>query len=269
MLEVLPCAAGELAQRAGGGPLRWLQRLAARQPVEACVALLAAHPDDEVIGAGASLHLFRRLILVHLTDGAPTNLADTRAHGFADAASYAAARREELARALCVAGVAPVCIELGAPDQGASLRLADLVRVFRACAAEHRVEAVFTHPYEGGHPDHDAAAFVAAASGLPVIEFASYHAGPDGMVTGAFLPGPAATRIDLTPEDSARKRAMLDCFTTQRATLAPFGTAYESFRPAPSYDFTQPPHPGTPHYERYDWGMTGARWRSLAGAARC
>ncbi len=60
---------------------------------------------------------------------------------------------------------------------------------------------------------------------------------------------------------------MVECFTTQQRTLAPFGFELERFRPAPAYDFTQPPHEGTLFYERYDWGMVGARWRTLAHEA--
>ena len=35
-----------------------------------------------------------------------------------------------------------------------------------------------------------------------------------------------------------------------------FPIAIERFRPAPDYDFTQPPHEGRLFYENYDWGMT-------------
>ena len=278
-----------------------LTRLARRQPVDEPVALVVAHPDDEVIGAGAMLPLFRRLILVHVTDGAPRNLADAQAHGFPTAAAYAAARRQELAAAMALASPPPLgggnvaakgsadplgpwngsggrgegChaqepayAQLNAPDQGASGQLVPLTQALRTTLAHHQVTAILTHPYEGGHPDHDATAFLAAHAGLPVFEFASYHAAPAGGIrTGAFLPGPEPLTLHLTPEEQARKRAMLAAFTTQAATLTPFGTETELFRRAPTYDFTLPPHAGTLHYERYDWGMTGQRWRTLAAEA--
>ena len=104
-----------------------------------------------------------------------------------------------------------------------------------------------------------------------MLEIAAYHAAEDGgIATGGFLPnGADAITILLDPAEQARKQAMLDWFETQRATLAAFGTTHEAFRTAPRYDYTQPPHHGTLHYERYDWGMTGPRWRALReGCAR-
>ena len=248
--------------------------LAQRRRVRASVAVVVAHPDDETIGAGASLHLFEHCLLVHVTDGAPRNLADARAAGFADAAGYALQRRRELATALQAGRAEPRLVALEMPDQGASacmgalsLRLADLF-------VQNRTQAVLTHAYEGGHPDHDATACAVhrAASACPqpppVIEFAGYHANrAGGIATGTFLgDGTAATVVALGPAECYAKRRMLDCFITQRATLAAFGVDNEAFRPAPDYDFAQPPHAGTLYYEQFDWGMTGPAWRSLAAA---
>src|SRR5690242_7255185 len=95
----------------------FLAGLAQRRPTHRRVALLAAHPDDEVVGAGAQLPLLTGCALLHLTDGSPADPGDARAAGFADGAAYAAARRRELGAALAVAGVAPRRHRLGLTDQ--------------------------------------------------------------------------------------------------------------------------------------------------------
>ena len=245
-----------------------LDSLARRVPTACRVALVVAHPDDEVIAAGASLHLLTGLLLVHVTDGAPRTLDDAARAGFGSPAAYAAARQAELAAALHVAGCTPARAALGIPDQDASLHMPAIARHLRALFARHGTQAVITHAYEGGHPDHDAVALaVHMAAPGQVIEFPGYHAAPDGsLVTGRLLPGPPATHIPLDADERARKRAMLDCFTTQASILAAFGTEEEAFRPAYP-DFAAPPHPGTLNYEHWGWDMTGPRWRTLAAAA--
>jgi LmbE family N-acetylglucosaminyl deacetylase len=253
------------------------------------VLVVAAHPDDEVIGAGARLSHLRTVWLLHLTDGAPLDGVDGRAAGFPDRAGYACARRMELLRALRLAGIgAHRVYYLGLPDQTATEDLADLALRIRALLLALQPEIVLTHPYEGGHPDHDAAAFAvhAACALYPgrgagddgdgasewrapplIVEFTSYHAGGEGMVTSRFLDDRGARIVRLSAGERALKRRMLDCYATQRRVLSWFTIESESFRPAPSYDFTVPPHQGRLWYEWFDWGMDGERWRRRANAA--
>ncbi|MBB5692980.1 PIG-L deacetylase family protein [Muricoccus pecuniae] len=253
-----------------------LHRIARREAVEDPVALVVAHPDDETLGAGAVMPLFRRLLIIQVTDGAPRNLADARAAGFDSAESYAAAREQELEAALAAGGVRAARLVLGVADQGASLAMAGIARDIAGVLRRHGARAVFTHPYEGGHPDHDATAFCTrAAAGLlgaeapALIEMPFYHAGPEGWSVGRFLPGgPEPVVLQLDEDERARKRAMIAAFASQAATLSQFPVEQESLRPAPDYDFAAPPHPGTLLYERYGWGMDGARWRALAAEAR-
>lgn len=235
------------------------------------VLVVAAHPDDEILGLGAHLRSFREVQILHVTDGAPRSIPQREA--------YAATRRRELECALALAGVSPnqaTC--LGAVDQESSFALVTLSRM----VAERLpgVGLVFTHPYEGGHPDHDAAAFIVAAAtrlyerrGLRapgVFEFTSYHngnpSGPAWMKTGEFLPEPAVHPVTLTlsTETQARKRQMLECFASQMEVVNLFPVTEERIRRAPRYDFTLPPHPGRLFYEDQDWGVTGTIWRRLA-----
>jgi hypothetical protein len=68
----------------------------------------------------------------------------------------------------------------------------------------------------------------------------------------------------LSREERRRKEAIMGCFATQRDVLSAFPLEIESFRRAPSYDFTVPPHAGKLNYERFDWGMTRTLWRDRA-----
>lgn len=243
--------------------------------------LVFAHPDDETIALGGRLERFGEAHLVHLTDGAPRDQQDSRAHGFSSLGAYRSARRAELDGALAAAGVASLSREcLDVPDQESALALVWLTRLLAERFHRHRPEVVFTHPYEGGHPDHDACAFAvhhavallrSQGANVPLIlEAPFYHAGPCGMETGTFLPAspPAEEKVYfLSPEEQQRKQALLDCFTSQRNTLSIFPAREERYRIAPEYDFCKPPHPGPAFYDDWPWGMNSQGFCRLAAAA--
>jgi LmbE family N-acetylglucosaminyl deacetylase len=240
--------------------------------------IVAAHPDDETAGLGGCLALLTAPVLVHVTDGAPRDMHDASEHGFPTREAYAATRRLELLDALRAGSVEPAeLVALDYVDQEASLHLAELAGKLARLFRRLQPDLVLTHPYEGGHPDHDATAFAVRAArgsisdGLQpqIVEFTSYHNRDGCMETGVFLPAEAVeeTIVTLDPDDCARKQRMLHCFRTQQAVLSHFGTTEERFRPAPAYDFGAPPHAGTLFYEQFPWGMTGSRWRELARSA--
>lgn len=248
--------------------------LLGRRP-EARVTIVVAHPDDETIGAASRLASLPGLTIIHVTDGSPRNLADAVRNGFSTAAAYAGQRRLELAAALREMQVTPQLVELGIQDQTVAENLSRATLSLAGHFSRQRPDLILTHPYEGGHPDHDAIAFaVAAAAELAGIhrtalaEFTSYHMHRGQLRTGAFLPngGPEIV-CDLTPAQQKAKRRVLDCFKTQQKMLAPFQVAAERFRLAPVYDFHRPPHSGQLWYEHLGWEMDGARFRRLAARA--
>jgi hypothetical protein len=88
------------------------------------------------------------------------------------------------------------------------------------------------------------------------------------METGCFLPGQRQGRVlELSGRAQAVKTSMLRRFRTQIHMLANFPVEHERFRPAPAYDFSEPPHPGKLYYEYFNWGIKGRRWRELAEEA--
>ncbi len=269
----MTAAPGAPPERAGGLPAG----LAGDRPIAARLLIVVAHPDDETIGIGAQLYRLRDALLVHVTDGAPRDAEDARRHGFAVPAEYAAARREELAAALAAGEALGVrTAELGMPDKEVFLDLAGLARRLAEMLRREHPAAVLTHPYEGGHPDHDAAAFavraacrlLAAADRPVIVEMPFYHASDGQMITGRFLPGETEEVVVWLGEaDLARKRRMIDCFSTQRDVLACFEVGPERFRLAPAYNFREPPQAGALLYETFGWGISGRDWRQRASQA--
>jgi LmbE family N-acetylglucosaminyl deacetylase len=236
------------------------------------VVAVVAHPDDETIGFGGQLESIRDFTLIHVTDGAPRSRPDWR--------NYAEIRRAEVLAAVKIAGVPENrCLTVNLPDQEASAHLVELTCDLSRLFSQIRPDLVFTHAYEGGHPDHDATAFAVhhalqfRVEDLPaVIEFASYHRSPStgSIEVGCFLREPAREPLEvvLNKREMNTKRRMLACFTSQSEALAQFRDDIECFRYAPNYDFTELPHPGLPYYESFNWGTTAAEWRRRAKHAQ-
>jgi LmbE family N-acetylglucosaminyl deacetylase len=238
------------------------------------VLIAAAHPDDETIGLGGQLAGLRDVFVVHITDGAPLHHPDR--------AVYADLRKAEMLAALEVAGLGPDRVySLGEVDQQSSRSLARLARDLAALIGHTRAASVFTHPYEGGHPDHDAAScalhcaarLIQRSGGTPpeLYEFTSYHNGDphalrSWMRVGEFLPAhpPGQHTVPLSSEARLRKRSMFNCYASQRHMLEWFPIALERIRRAPAYDYLRPPHAGRLFYEDQDWGWNGTEWRRFA-----
>ncbi len=174
--------------------------------------IVAAHPDDEVLGAGGLISMLAasraRLRLVAVTDG-------ERSHrGHASPAVLARRRTAETAAALRALGArAAEVIRLGLPDSGLAARedeltaaLAPLVAGFDLCLA----------PWDRDlHPDHEAAGRAARRAGP-----GSFYCFPVWMWHWAFpadprVPWDRALRVPLPPRAASRKRAAISCFASQ------------------------------------------------------
>src|SRR5687768_13186648 len=222
--------------------------------------VIAAHPDDESVGAASLLTTLPECSVLHLTDGVPRDRSLWASGAEPTADGYSSQRRGEALRAMRIAGISPSDVHcLGMVDQELALHLADLARELVRWMIALSPELIITHAYEGGHPDNDSVAFASAAardlllrSGQRaplLLEMALYHGAGGEMTVGQFVAsdevGPPQIQCAFRGAALDRKHEMLRCFESQAEGLAPFfSLEYERFRPAPRYDFHVPPHFG-------------------------
>ena len=100
MAEIV--ASPDLAAVTATDPMKALGLSAGAVP-----AVVVAHPDDETLGFGILLQRLPAVSILHVTDGAPADMADAGRLGFASCAEYAAVRRRELDAALALADIPP------------------------------------------------------------------------------------------------------------------------------------------------------------------
>lgn len=270
----------KMGSKAGQQALNWLVANGPGSLDPPRTVLIVAHPDDEAIGAGALLADLPHAVVVHVTDGAPRHDRAARKRGFVNRDAYAEARRNEVVAALRLVGVPEERIRcLGFVDGEATLRLVELCHDVIDLMLDLEPEIVLTHPYEGGHTDHDATAFaVHLACGIlrregvqapVVLELTSYHQRKGKRVRNQFLarPNVPVVSVDLHAEAQLLKVRMFEEFASQRDCLSEFPVHVERFRIAPRYVFTAPPHEGQLDYERFCSTICGDEWRARAGKA--
>ena len=224
--------------------------------------VLVAHQDDETVGCGALLQRMREPCVVFATDGAPQ--APYFWKRYKSREQYRSVRRREAERALWQIGVERIFF-FSAPDQELYRHLPEALRQLLHLSADLRPDALLTHAYEGGHPDHDCCAFLSAAAGklvrLPVWEMPLYWRGKDQIVRQQPLSVPGASEaIAVVPSKSemSRKKRMAASHRSQRHVIGEFSLGVEYVRPQPDYDFTRPPHPGPVNYESWGWSVRAA-----------
>lgn len=246
---------------------------------DATVLFVFAHPADETVGLGGILDRFCEPWFACLSDGAPDDPAPARAAGCATPIDYARLRRRELAIALALAGHdSDRLIALGFTDQELAHSLEGITQAVEVLLQRVQPDYVITHPYEGGHPDHDATAFavhtaVAAHDGhgsTPrILEMTGYHGRGGRRIWGEFLPDAASEELamELSAHQRAQKRRLLSVHRSQAASLGEVPVERELLRVAPRYDFSHPPHEGPLLYETSAAPITGEQWRHAASLA--
>jgi LmbE family N-acetylglucosaminyl deacetylase len=205
--------------------------------------VIAPHPDDESIATGGlmqrALAAGGEVRVVFVTDGDNNPwplrylkkkllISDT------DRAEWGALRREEAHRGLAVLGVLPsAAMFLGYPDRMMMrmVRAGDLrARDALAAVIDEFAPSLLVLPSAFDlHADHRAISWLAhsVASGRNVVTYVIHGHTPRGRL---------AFRLDLTAEETARKRAAIECHQTQlvlsRTRFLSYAKPVEEFQEA-------------------------------------
>jgi LmbE family N-acetylglucosaminyl deacetylase len=201
--------------------------------------ILAAHPDDEVLGAGGLIAALAaagaRLRLVAVTDGEASH------PGHPAPGELARRRTAETAAALRVLGAGSTeVIRLGLPDTGLARREAALAA--RLPVLAHGFDVCLAPWEHDAHPDHEAVGRAARHAGLPLLFY------PVWMWHWSFpgdqgVPWDQAVQVPLAADIAASKRLAIRCFHSQLSprdgqgpvlppeTIAHFTRAAEVFFP--------------------------------------
>lgn len=188
--------------------------------------VLAAHPDDESLGAGS---LMSQVIAAGATVEVILCTAGEASHPKSPTLSpreLASCRLLEFRTAMDVLGVGGNWLYLGVPDGQVAAHSDLIAGALRDRAARHRNDSqavVLVAPYRfDGHTDHDAlgslAADTALAGGHALLEFVIWYwhwAVPDRHEWRSWK------RVDATPQSRAAKDAALQTHKSQIAPLSP------------------------------------------------
>jgi LmbE family N-acetylglucosaminyl deacetylase len=182
--------------------------------------VVAAHPDDEVLGAGGILAILAaagtRVRLVAVTDGEGS-------HPDADPAAIARTRVAETAAALERLGAAGLeVVRLGFPDTGLAAREEELAAVLTGQCAGF---GVCLAPWEAdAHADHEAAGRAAGRAarraGTAVLTYPiwMWHWARPG---DRRVPWHRACQVRLPAAVATAKRAAIDAFASQLTERGP------------------------------------------------
>jgi LmbE family N-acetylglucosaminyl deacetylase len=212
--------------------------------------VVVAHPDDESVGCGMLLQGMAAAGVLVCTDGGPVIAQPWHRRIFRSRTLYASKRLAEFRAATRIAGVRYTCQMKGIRDQLLCKCLERAARLLAECIRQYRPDAILSHAFEAGHPDHDCCAFLSNWAGrtfsLPVWEMPLYYRPTPSspLVYQQFL-SCFGNEIELSaePDKLLRKTQMVSAHRSQAAVVSKFDKTREVFRPQPTYDFSVNPNP--------------------------
>ncbi|RST72565.1 PIG-L family deacetylase [Siminovitchia acidinfaciens] len=187
------------------------------------VLVIAAHPDDDVIGLGTILYRHSKnndnIKVVFVTNGSRGNGASWRVK-VNESKRRSEVRFREAVQALSLINIPKENIFcLGYPDGGTQRYLKNMSEDIQTLILKFNPGRIYVHCIEGGHLDHDMTSyvvkFICSKIGYSnVFEWTEYHPKqPLGSQHVKFLPSYSSKqkeiKVDISEEERNLKRKML------------------------------------------------------------
>lgn len=193
------------------------------------VLVIAAHPDDEILGLSSMLGKHRMngdmVTIVYVTNGSVGKGPSWKCSKMASE-QISKRRYEEGARALSHIGIKKgnlLC--LGFPDGGTHRYLVEMAKDIIKLINDLNPKKIYVHSIEGGHDDHDIVSFVVKSvckqlGSLHLYEWAEYNRlqplGSKNINFRASIPSKyKETIMHLTKEEQKLKKKMLENHESQ------------------------------------------------------
>ncbi len=222
------------------------------------ILLLVPHPDDEVVACAAAIGRAQQqgaeIFACYLTHGCiarETLWPWQRKHHD----QYVATRCTEAEHVAALLNITPVGWS-SRPARHLWQNLPVIHEEVKQTIVTHNIDQFWVPAYEGGNADHDGLNALAQkfTKSVSILEFAEYNF-YQGRTHSQAFPYPNGTEhiLTLTPEECAKKRTALKLYASERSNLNYVDVTREAFRPLAQYNYSQPPHPGTLWYARFQW----------------
>lgn len=193
------------------------------------ILVIAAHPDDEILGLGATLHRHRKdgdkIMVTYVTNGTAGEGASWKTK-VNDSKIIAEVRFNEGLKGLKLLDILErniLC--LGYPDAGTHRYLKNIARDLNKLIKKTKPKRIYVHCIEGGHSDHDITSFVVKSVCKKlkfdnVFEWAEYNQiqplGTRNINFANSRPTNSEVNIiDISDEEYKLKKEMLNCHESQ------------------------------------------------------